>query len=695
MVPAGAADRLGGCALALRDTQEALVQAIARALYGLAMVCATPLMLAYLWWRGRADPQYRLRWHERLGRPTAPGRGAVLVHCGSVGEVLAARPLIESLLADPRWGRPLVTCTTPTGARQIRKDYGDRVDHVYFPLDLPGASRRFLAALQPRLVILLERELWPNFLHHAQALGTPVVVANARLSESSAAGYRRWQLLMRPALACLRLVCCEDQTTADRFAALGVPLQRIRVTGNIKSDLRLAPALTETIAATRRALGSRAVLTAGSTHAGEDEALIEAFVRHLAQRPDDLLILVPRHPERFDTVARLLQQAGLRFLRHSQGPLPGPDTQVLLGDTMGELMRWYGVASACFVGGSLIPRGGHNPLEVLVLDKPVIAGPHTHNFAQLYAALASAGALMPVASADAVFAQFVAVLDQPDAARRRIDLGRAVYQAMTGAVARTMAELSPFASWQTPPSGPMQACHGAQTVWVDRQCFEAAEPCLFDPQWWRAQGECEALGAGRGHVHRVGDARGRYLLRHYYRGGLVARLSRDLFLARPTPRTRAMAEFTLLSQLRARGLAVPQPCAARHVRHGLLYRADILVALIPDAADVARLLHDTRALTPREWQSLGLAVRRLHDEQVFHSDLNCHNLMLDAAGKAWIVDFDKCGFRTGDEWKAGNLARLQRSLRKELRLDGKFRWSEGDWQAFLAGYQGNGADAAL
>lgn len=689
MVPACAANRLGGRALALRQKAQAPVQAMARALYSLAMVCAAPLLLAYLWWRGRADPQYRLRWNERLGRSTVPVPGAVLVHCGSVGEVLAARPLIENLLADPRWGRPLITCTTPTGSRQIRKDYGDRVDHVYFPFDLPGATRRFLAALRPRLVILLERELWPNFLHHAQARGTPVVVANARLSEKSAAGYRRWRVLMQPALACLRLVCCEDQPTADRFAALGVAPQRIRVTGNIKSDLQLAAGLAETITATRQALGLRAVLTAGSTHAGEDEALIEAFVQHLAQRPDDLLILVPRHPERFDTVARLLQQAGLRFLRHSQGQLPGPDTQVLLGDTMGELMRWYGVADACFVGGSLIPRGGHNPLEVLVLDKPVIAGPHTHNFAQLYEALASAGALTPVASATDVLAQFADVLEHPGASRRRIDLGRTVYLAMTGAVARTMAELAPFASWQTPRSDPLESRHGAQTVWVDAQCFEAAEPCLFDPQWWQQHGDSQALGAGRGHIHRVGDARGRYLLRHYYRGGLMARLSRDLFLARPTPRTRAMAEYTLLSQLRARGLAVPQACAARHVRHGLFYRADILVALIPDATDVARLLHDTRALTPVEWRTLGQAVRSLHDEQVFHSDLNCHNLMLDAAGKAWIVDFDKCGFRAGDKWKADNLARLLRSLRKELRLDDTFRWSDDAWAPFMHGYDGS------
>lgn len=663
---------------------------MARRLYSLAGYCVLPLLLAYLWWRGRADPHYRLRWSERLGHVGHPGpaTGAVLVHCGSVGEVLAARPLIERLLADPRWGRPLVTCTTPTGSHQIRKEFGERVDHLYFPIDLPGTTRRFLARLRPRLVILLERELWPNFLHQAQACGVPVIVANARLSESSAASYARWLAIMRPALNCLRLVCCEDRTTADRFAALGLSRHRIRVTGNIKSDLHLASALVDSIATTRQTLGTRAVLTAGSTHAGEDEALIDAFATHLSTRPDDLLILVPRHPERFDTVARLLQQSGLRYLRHSHGALPQADTQVLLGDTMGELMRWYGVANACFVGGSLIPRGGHNPLEVLVLDKPLIAGPHTHNFAQMYDALDSAGGSLRVDTAAAVLAGFTALMQEPQRGAQQVACGRTVYQAMTGAVARTMAELEIFATWQGVAAEPLQSQHGAQTLWVDPACFEAAEPCLFDPSWWQQQGGSQAVGAGRGQLHRVHDDRGQYLLRHYYRGGLMARLSRDVFLAQPLGRTRAMAEFSLLARLRARQLPVPKACAARHIRHGLFYRADILVALIPQATDIARMMHQVRALTTQEWQALGQSVRALHDEQVFHSDLNCHNLMLDANGRAWIVDFDKCGFRAGEKWKSGNLERLLRSLRKELRLDAATHWSEADWKPFMAGYDG-------
>ena len=661
-----------------------------RGAYSLLLAVAALPLLAYLWWRGRADPGYRQRWGERFGHAgTGAARpGVVLVHCGSVGEVLAARPLIEALLADPRWGRPLVTCTTPTGSSQIRSSYGERVDHVYFPLDLPNATRRFLQTWQPRLVILLERELWPNFLHIAHGMGVPAVVANARLSDRSAAGYRRWTSIMRPALASLRLVCCEDQATAGRFTALGVSPQRVVVTGNIKSDLRLEPSLAKRVAAIRTTLGHRPVLTAGSTHAGEDEALLDAFRHHLAQAPDTLLILVPRHPERFDAVAALLQQAGLRFIRRSAGGSPDAGTQVLLGDSMGELMLWYGVADACFVGGSLIPRGGHNPLEVLALDKPLITGRLTHNFAPMMASLRTADALCEVDDAAGVFDCWRAL--QRDAVARAAQVARArrVFETMTGATARTLTLLEPFADRQCLGEAPLQTRQRADTIWADPSCFDKPASTLFDPAWWQRQGASQDRSAGRGRVYRVHDARSAYLLRHYYRGGLMARLIRDRFLAQPLPRSRAMAEYLLLGQLRARGLPVPQACAARHVRRGpFFYSADILVALIPDASDVAQLLHHERALTGAEWRQLGRAVRQLHDEQVCHADLNCHNLMLDTRGQAWIVDFDKCGYRAGDDWKRDNLARLLRSLRKERRLDAGLRWTDEDWQPFLEAYE--------
>ena len=613
------------------------------------------------------------------------------MHCASVGEVIAARPLIEQLLAEPGGSALVLTCSTPTGSRMIAQRYGDRVVHQYFPLDLSGATRRFLHATRPRLVLLLERELWPNFLHQAQALDIPVVLVNARLSLRSAAGYTRWHGLMAPALATLRLVCAEDAATAGRFRALGVAAERIQITGNIKSDIRVDPLLRAKIAAVQQTLVQRPVLTAGSTHAGEDEALIDAFQAHLTTSPRTLLILVPRHPERFRVVADLLARSGLRFARHSLGQPPTADTQVLLGDSLGELMLWYGVADACFVGGSLIRRGGHNPLEVLCLDKPLMAGRHTANFEFMYSALQNADAVLRVADAGAVFAQFEHLSRDRQAARALAARGFAFYQRMAGATARTMTllrERVPALSTASNQAAPAVVRQGRDVVWFDTQCFAAGGSQLFDPAWWRSRGTTASAGAGRGKIYWVADTQGSYLLRHYYRGGLMAKISRDLFLTQPIERTRAMREYRLLAQLRARGLPVPRACAARVSRFGLWYRADILVERIPAARDVADLLHGARALARAEWQALGRAVRQLHDHQVCHADLNCHNLMLDSEGRAWIVDFDKCEFRAGATWKKKNLDRLLRSLRKELRLDSAFRWHDGDWQTFLAGYTG-------
>ena len=659
--------------------------------YRLLAYGVTLPLLVYLWWRGRQDPAYRLRWRERFGLQGLPAqyRGGALLHCASVGEVIAARPLIEALLADPRYHPLVLTCSTPTGSRLIRQHYGTRVGHRYFPLDLPGATRRFLLHLRPRLVLLLERELWPNFLHQAQGLGIPVALVNARLSARSAASYTRWRSLMAPAIQTLRLVCAEDTVTAARLAALGLPAYRLAVTGNIKSDVVVSAALLQRINSTRAAWGGRAVLTAGSTHAGEDEALVAAFQTHLANSPQTLLVLVPRHPERFDAVAHLLAQAGLRYVRHSLGQTPTPETQVVLGDSMDELLFWYGVATACFVGGSLIERGGHNPLEVLCLHKPLIAGPHTDNFAQLYAALRSANGMLAAQDADAVFYQLENVLQDGGLVQGLAARADTVYQRMAGATDRTMAQLDQLLGPLTAAdsAAPAAVHRSRESMWMDEQRFKTAGGQLFDPAWWQQHGTCRSHSGGRGQVHFVANTQGRFVLRHYHRGGLVARLNSDLFLAQPLPQTRAMAEFALLNQLRAQGLPVPNACAARHTRVGIWYRADILVEQIPDATDVAALLHQQRALATDEWHALGRAVRQLHEAQVCHADLNCHNLMLDTRGKAWIVDFDKCAFRAGEHWKYANLNRLLRSLRKELRLDAGFGWSEGDWAHFMSGYR--------
>lgn len=673
------------------------------ALYRLCWLVLTGPLLLLLWWRGRQDAGYRERWRERLAldRPDPRWRHGTVLHCASFGEALAARPLIHALLEQPDTGPLTVTCTTPTGARQLRKDFADRIGQVWFPFDGAGAPSRFLRAWQPRRVLLLEREVWPDFLHSAQRLGVPVALVNGRLSERSALGYRRWLRLGGPALGALRLLCVEDALTATRLTALGVPTQRLLITGNIKSDVPLPAALLEGIAAERAGLADRPVLTAGSTHLGEDESLLAAFGQHLARSPRSLLVLVPRHPERFDAVARLVTDSGLRLQRRSEEQAPRPDTQVLLVDRMGDLLHWYGVADACFVGGSLIPRGGHNPIEPLALRRAVITGPQTRNFEAMYAQLEAAGGVRRASDAQAVLRCFEQLLADPASRAKLESRGQAVVAHWTGATLRTLAALR-AAGLLNPGldagAGSREGFEGSDRIRIDPALFRQPLPSLFDLTWWQqVPRSAESVTGGRGQLQVLSDGERQYLLRHYHRGGLMARLSRDLFMAQAPDRSRAFAEFALLQALRAQGLPVPRPCAARQQRAaaGLAYRADILVERIPGAKDAAALMHHTRALDEIEWQTLGRAVRRLHEAQVDHTDLNCHNLMLDAAGRAWIVDFDKCGFRPGDAWKADNRARLLRSLRKELRLDPGFRWTEAtDWTAFLDGYERGAAAAA-
>lgn len=672
------------------------------ALYRLCWLVLTGPLLLHLWWRGRKDAGYRERWRQRLALdPPEPRwcQGTVL-HCASFGEALAARPLIHALLEQPDTGPLTVTCTTPTGARQLRKDFGDRIGHAWFPLDGAGAPRRFLRAWQPRRVFLFEREIWPDFLDCAQRAGVPVALVNGRLSERSTLGYRRWLRLGGPALGALRLLCVEDSLTAGRLSGLGVRTQRLVITGNIKSDVPLPAALLQGIAAERARLADRPVLTAGSTHLGEDESLLAAFAQHLKRSPRSLLVLVPRHPERFDAVAKLVTDSGLRLQRRSEEQPTRPDTQVLVVDRMGDLLHWYGVADACFVGGSLIPRGGHNPIEPLALRRAVITGPQTRNFEAMYAQLDTAGGVRRAPDAMAVLRCFEQLLAEPTSRAKLESRGQAVVAHWTGATRRTLAALRE-AGLLNPGLdtgvAPLDGLDGGDPIRVDTALFAQPLRSLFELPWWQqAPRSAESLTGGRGQLQVLSDGQRQYLLRHYHRGGLMARLSRDLFLAQARDRSRAFSEFALLQSLRAQGLPVPRPCAARQqpAAAGLAYRADILVERIPGAKDAAALMHHTRALDGIEWQTLGRAVRRLHEAQVDHTDLNCHNLMLDPAGRAWIVDFDKCGFRPGDAWKAGNLARLLRSLRKELRLDPGFRWTEAtDWAAFLDGYQ-RGASAA-
>lgn len=369
-----------------------------RHLYSLAFYLLMPLIVLRMLWRSRLAPAYRRRLGERLGVfPPPEGQGPVIwVHAVSVGETLAAAPLIETLLARYPDYRLVVTTTTPTGSERVRALFGERVFHVYAPWDLPGSVRRFLHRVRPSLLLIMETELWPNTLHYGARSGCRVVLANARLSARSAAGYARVGGLTRRMLAHLDCVASQAQEDGERFVDLGLPRQRLQVTGSIKFDLELDPGLRERAGALRRDLGGdrRPVLVAASTHAGEDEQILAAFASLRRTFPDCLLVLVPRHPERFDTVYSLCREAGWQVARRSLGGGVRPEEAVLLGDTMGELLLLLGAADLAVIGGSLVEHGGHNALEAAAWGVPVVSGPHMFNFEEVGTLLVEAGAMV-------------------------------------------------------------------------------------------------------------------------------------------------------------------------------------------------------------------------------------------------------------------------------------------------------------
>ncbi|XQE66640.1 lipid IV(A) 3-deoxy-D-manno-octulosonic acid transferase [Pseudomonas sp. P3C3] len=415
-----------------------------RPLYTLILHLALPIILLRLLWRAWRAPAYGPRVGERLavGLP-AFRQGGIWIHAVSLGESIAAAPLIRELLERHPELPITVTCMTPTGSERIQALFGARIQHCYLPYDLPWACARFLDRLQPRLAVIMETELWPNHIHACHARGIPVALANARLSERSARGYARFARLTAPMLAQLDLIAVQTEVEAERFRQLGARPGCVEVTGSIKFDLSVAAELPQRAAELRAAWGAqeRPVWIAASTHAGEDEVMLAAHRRLLDERPNALLILVPRHPERFTQVFELCRREGFACVRRSTGETVGEAVQVLVGDTLGELLFLYALADLALVGGSLVANGGHNLLEPAALGKPLLAGPHLFNFLEIAAQLREAGDLLEVADAAQLHAALSLLFADPAEAQRRAEAGLGVLRANQGALARLLAGL--------------------------------------------------------------------------------------------------------------------------------------------------------------------------------------------------------------------------------------------------------------
>lgn len=414
-----------------------------RILYSGLWYALMPALFLRLWWRGRRAPAYRARWRERLalGLPRQPGP-TVWVHAVSVGETLAAAPMIRELLARHPATPLVVTTTTPTGSEQVQKLFGDQVLHVYCPWDTPDAVARFFRAFRPALVVILETELWPNLVAAAAARKVPVWLVNGRLSERSFRGYDRLRALVRPMLQCFAGLMVQTEAEAQRFVQLGALAERIEVTGSVKFDLLLDDDLRTRAATLREQWGARPVWIAASTHPGEEEQVLAAHQQLRAQLPDALLVLVPRHPERFDQIAEQIEQAGLTRVRRSTGQPVTPQTAVYLGDTMGELLMLFGACDVAFVGGSLVTLGGHNLLEPAAWGRPVLSGPNRFNFERIAELLEESAALITVTDAPSLATAVAGLLSDADSRTRQGEAARAVVAAHGGALARVLARLA-------------------------------------------------------------------------------------------------------------------------------------------------------------------------------------------------------------------------------------------------------------
>ena len=414
-------------------------------LYRVLLVVLLPVVVPVLkirdWFQGKRRPTFRGRFALEL--PEVP-TGGIWLHAVSVGEVEIARRLVRELETATTDLPVLVSATTATGLDLARRSFGDKAVVIACPIDLPGAVGRVFDAAEPRALVVVETELWPEMLHQAGRRGVPAAVVNARLSDASFRSYRRVRPLLEPLLAPLGLVLARSDADAERFAALGVSEKAIRTSGNIKYDLEPDPKPLPWLDAARAAAGDRPIIVAGSTLEGEEATVLDTVARLEAGGRPVFLVLAPRHPERFDAVADLVTRRGFSMTRRVSGDPPTAETRVFLLDTIGELARAYKVATIAFIGGSLAPTGGHNPLEPAVWGVPVLSGPHVHNFVEVYDEMTAAGAAGLVADGDEFATALGRWLDDPAAARAAGEAGRAAVESNRGATALTTKALLEF-----------------------------------------------------------------------------------------------------------------------------------------------------------------------------------------------------------------------------------------------------------
>jgi len=413
---------------------------MSRHIYSAVLYLLTPFYLLYLYWRGRRAPAYRDRISERFGFYDINIKEKVIwIHAVSVGEAQAALPMIKKLKERFPQNPILVTTTTPTGSTRIKEKLGDDVIHVYAPCDVPYAVKRFMAAMKPAMAIFMETEIWPNIIDACHQAEIPVVLANARMSKRSSKGYRKLGNFMRDVMKKIDLVAAQSQGDADRLISLGIREEVTQVTGSVKFDMHLPASIKEQGEVLRRDWGvDRSIWIAASTRQGEDEQILEAFASVCHARSESLLVLVPRHPERFDSVAHLCEKRGFKVQRRSEQRPCSSDVDIYIGDTMGELTLMYSAADVAFVGGSLVQTGGQNPIEAAALGLPVIMGPSLYNFSEVTRILQESEALEIISDSEELAATVLAYFNDSSLRTQRGENAYAVVQRNRGAMERLL-----------------------------------------------------------------------------------------------------------------------------------------------------------------------------------------------------------------------------------------------------------------
>ncbi|WP_182336289.1 lipid IV(A) 3-deoxy-D-manno-octulosonic acid transferase [Stenotrophomonas acidaminiphila] len=420
------------------------VELLLRGLYSALLYLLLPITVYHLVWRGFRVREYFKRWDERYASyPESGRRPCVWLHAVSVGEVNAAAPVVDALRRqrpDIRW---VITTITPTGSQRVRALWGDAVDHVYLPYDVPGSAGRFLDHFRPSLALILETELWPNLLFGCRDRRIPVYILNARLSARSLKGYRLLRPLVGRALRTVTCVAAQSSEDACRFVVLGARQEQVCALGNLKFDIHPPDPAPLLAAFHAHVPAGRVTWIAASTHEGEEQAVIDLHARVLERYPDALLLWAPRHPERFAKVEASVRAQGWRVATRSAEQWPGADTQVFVLNTLGELMPFFACAQVAFVGGSLQAIGGHNLLEPAAMGTAVITGPHLHNFAEISRRMSEAGALSICGDAAQLGDELLRLLGDAPARRQRVQAGAQLVANGRGALERTLELIGP------------------------------------------------------------------------------------------------------------------------------------------------------------------------------------------------------------------------------------------------------------